>query len=143
MAVGNVAPTSSIVAISDPRIEGTAITVVGSATDAGGSEDTLTYAWSVFKDGAATAYAGSSGVNQTSFTFTPDDDGSYQVVLTVSDEDGGSTTATQSIAVDNVLPAPQIVSIGTPRVEGTAIAVTGSATDPGGANDALTYSWQV
>ena len=42
----------------------------------------------VFKDGVA--FASGSGVDPTSFSFTPDDDGSYRIVLTVSDEDGGS-----------------------------------------------------
>ena len=72
-----------------------------------------------------------------------DDNGSYQIVLTVSDEDGGSTTVDQTISVANVAPSPSIVSIGAPRVEGTPIAVTGTATDPAGANDTLTYAWTV
>ena len=63
--------------------------------------------------------------------------------MTVSDEDGGSTTVAQAISVADVAPSPTIVSIGTPRVEGTAITVTGSASDPAGARDTLSYVWAV
>jgi len=85
-------------------VEGTMITVTGSATDPAGANDTLTYSYEVFKDGSTTAFASGSGVDQTSFSFTPDDNGSYEIVLTVSDEDGGSATTSQTISVANVAP---------------------------------------
>ncbi len=137
----NVAPSPAIVSISEPRVEGTAIAVTATATDPAGANDTLTYTWTVLKDHEA--YDSASGVDMTEYTFTPDDDATYTINLTVSDEDGGSTTVGSTIDVANVLPAPQIVSISEPQVERTAITVTGSATDPAGANDTLTYSWQV
>jgi large repetitive protein len=99
--VKNVAPTPSIGSISNPRQEGTAITVDGSATDPAGTNDTLTYAWEVFIDGSTTAYTTGTG---TSFTIHPFDNGSFRIVLTVSDEDGGSATAESTIAVANVAP---------------------------------------
>ncbi|MCP4378831.1 MAG: PKD domain-containing protein, partial [bacterium] len=138
VTVANVAPTPSIVSISDPKVEGTTITVTGSATDPAGANDTLSYAWTVNKD----SLAFDSGTG-TSFSFTPDDNASYQIVLTVSDEDGGSTTVDNTIDVANVAPTPSIVSISDPKVEGTAITVTGSATDPAGANDTLSYAWTI
>jgi Ca2+-binding RTX toxin-like protein/PKD repeat protein len=139
ISVANVAPSPTIVSVSDPKVEGTQITVSGAATDPAGANDTLTYAWTVNKGGVL--FASQSGVDLTNFSFTPDDNGSYQIVLTVSDEDGGSTTVDQTISVDNVAPSPTIVSISEPKVEGTQITVTGVATDPAGANDTLTYAW--
>jgi EAL domain-containing protein (putative c-di-GMP-specific phosphodiesterase class I) len=43
-------------------------------------------------------------------------------VLTVSDEDGGSSATEQTISVSNVAPSPSIVSISSVRQEGTSIA---------------------
>ena len=140
IGVANVAPSPSIVSIGTPREEGTAIAVTGTATDPAGANDTLNYAWSVYQDGGTTAFASGTGA---SWSFTPTDNGSYEIRLTASDEDGGSSTVSQTIGVANVAPSPSIVSIGTPREEGTAIAVTGTATDPAGANDTLNYAWSV
>ena len=55
--------------------------------------------------------------------FTPDENGSYEIGLTVSDKDGASVEVSQTISVANVAPSPTIVSISEPRVESTAITV--------------------
>ena len=140
VAVSNVAPTPSIVSIGAVRVEGTSISVSGAATDPAGANDTLSYSWQVFANGSVSPFATGSGTN---FAFTPDDDGSFRIVLSVSDEDGGSATAEQTVAVSNAAPAPSITSIGAVRTEGTSIAVSGTATDPAGSNDTLSYAWQV
>ncbi len=140
--VSNVAPSPTIISISEPQEEGTAITVTATATDPAGVNDTLTYTWSVLKGDVA--YASASGVDMTEYTFTPDDNGSYAVSLTVSDEDGGSATVESTVEVSNVAPRSlSIVSISEPQEEGTAITVTATATDPAGVNDTLTYTWSV
>jgi len=138
ITVTNAAPTPSIDSISATRQEGTAITAVGSATDPAGNNDTLTYAWSVFK-GASLFVTGSG----SSITFTPDDDGSYRIELTVSDEDGGSTTVSQTIVVVNVSPASTIDSISPVRQEGMPITVTGSGLDAPGVTDTVTLTLNV
>jgi ELWxxDGT repeat protein len=143
VTVANVAPTPSIDVISATRLEGTQIDVTASATDPAGASDTLTYSYAVFKDGSTTPFATGGGVELTSFSFTPDDNGSYEIVLTVSDEDGGSAQASQMISVANVAPTPVIDQISATRLEGTQIDVTASATDPAGASDTLTYSYEV
>ena len=131
ITVDNVAPTPVIDWISATRLEGTQIDVTASATDPAGTNDVLTYVYEVFKDGSDTAFAAGSGVDQTAFSFTPDDDGSYQVKLTVSDGDGGSTAVSQTITVDNV--APTISLSGAASVtEGSLYTLTlGAVTDPG------------
>src|SRR6266568_4181286 len=70
--------------------EGTAI-VLTNTNDA----TAPTYAWSVVKDGGSTPFATGAG---STFTFTPNDNGSYVVTLTVNDTDatGATTTASAS-----------------------------------------------
>ena len=128
--VNNVAPTPIITSISSPLQEGASISVTGTASDPAGGNDTLTYAWQVFKDGASTAFASASGVDQTGFSFTPDDNGSYQIVLTVSDEDGGSATVDQTISVANVAPGLQDIVITSPVNEGDLATFSGVIVDP-------------
>jgi PKD repeat protein len=136
IAVTNVAPTAAITGVPAGGTEGTAITL-GSTVSDPGTADSHTYSWSVTKGGSA--YASGSGAG---FSFTPDDNGTYLVTLTATDDDGGSDTETATIVAANVAPAASIASIGSVRREGSAIAVAGSATDPG-TLDTLTYSWQV
>ena|GEM_PF-3423790 len=137
--VVNADSVPSIDSISAVRVEGTSIAVAGSASDAAGVNDTLAYAWSVTKDGSPFA----TGSGSSSFGFTPNDDGSYTIRLTVSDEDGGSAFVEETITVANADPVPSIDSISAVRVEGTSIAVAGSAFDAAGVNDTLAYAWSV
>lgn len=138
----NANPIPSIDSVGDVRVEGTAITVTGTATDPAGSADTLTFKWEVYKDGAATPFA--TGGNSPSFAFTPNDNGSYRIVLTVADEDGGSATAERTITVTNVAPAVTITGPTTGR-QGAGLAFGSGVTDPGAADTAagFAYSWQV
>ena len=71
-------------------------------------------------------------------TFT--DNGNYNVVLTVTDKDGGVSSQTVAVRVDNV--APFIVNITKPATikEGQSVTFSGTANDPG-ILDTLTYSW--
>jgi len=127
--ITNVAPTPSIDSISAIRQEGTAINVVGNATDPAGANDTLTYVWTALKNGAA--YATASGVNLNNWAFTPNDNGSYDVRLTVSDEDGGSANAiSQTMNVTNVAPA-SVVLMPTPLDANRVTTLAGTFTDPG------------
>ena len=56
--------------------------------------DTFTYAWTLTKDGGPFASGSAS-----TFTFTPDAAGSYQVTLIVEDDDRGADTDIRSISV--------------------------------------------
>ena len=124
----NVDPTPLITGISQPRVEGTEIVVTGSATDPAGANDTLTYSWTVEKDGAA--FADGSDVNLTEFRFTPDDNADYHIVLTVNDEDGGSSTVEQTITVANVTPALILRPVLSIDENGMA-TLAGTISDPG------------
>jgi hypothetical protein len=140
VVVQNLAPVPSIVA-PDTAAEGESITVTGSATDPG-SVDTgagIALSWVIKKNGGL--YASGTGAT---VSFTPDDDGTYDVVLTATDKDGDLGHATRSIAVYNVAPTPSITApMSGP--EGEVVSVTGSATDPGAADVAagLSLSWSI
>jgi Ca2+-binding RTX toxin-like protein len=142
LTVNNVAPTASITGApaSGHRPEGTAIALGSSVTDPS-SVDTaagFTYAWSVTKNGAA--YASGSAA---SFTFTPDDNGTYVVTLTVTDKDGGvSPPATATILVDNVAPTAGL-SGPTDGVRGQARTFTLTATDPSSVDQAAGFTFAI
>ncbi len=142
VSVANVPPTPTINAPVTAGLEGTAITLAGSATDPSPADTAagLALAWSVTKNGNAFA-SGSGG----SFTFTPDDNGTYVVTLKATDKDGGVGTATDTIAVANVAPTPTVTAPVTAGLEGTAISLAGSATDPSPVDTAagLPLTWAV
>ncbi len=106
VTIGNEAPTPSIDSVSSPRIEGTRIDVSANATDPAGPNDTLTYTYNVFKDGGATPIASASGTDLTAFNFTPTDGGSFEIILTVSDEDGGAMSDSEAIEVEAINAPP-------------------------------------
>ena len=124
VVVQNVAPTPTLAGAPASSPEGTAISLTGSYANPG-SADTVTLAWSVTKSG--NAYAAGTGA---SFSFTPDDNGSYVVTLTATDDDGGVGTDTKTIAVTNV--APTLTLAGAAAVnEGSAYTLNLSSSDPG------------
>ena len=116
--------------------EGSALTFTGNATDPG--NDTLTFEWDFDYDGS-TFTVDVSGQNLTGPTKTYADDGTKTVGLRVRDDDGGvSSISTATTTIQNVPPTASIGSSFT-GTEGTAVAFSGNATDPG--NDTLTYEW--
>jgi hypothetical protein len=133
----NVDPTATIDGAPASSPEGTEIGLTSSVSDPG-TADTHTYAWSVTKDGNQYGSGGTS----TTFSFTPDDNGSYVVKLVVTDDDGGSGTDAETIAVTNVDPTATINGAPASSPEGTSIGLTSSLTDPGTA-DTHTYAWSV
>jgi len=93
ITVRNVAPTVSIGGAPASSPQDVPIGLWAEVTDPAAA-DTFTYAWTVIKDGSPLA----SGTAST-FTFTPDAAGSYEVTLTVEDDDGGVRSDTRSIRV--------------------------------------------
>src|SRR5262249_5870281 len=75
------------------------------------------------------------------FTFIPTDNGTYQVTLTVTDDDGGFTKIQKTITVSNVAPAPSLTAPSGVK-EGGTVVLTPTVTDPGSA-DTFTYLWHV
>lgn len=137
VSVTNVAPTVSIGGAPSSSPEGTSIAMTSTVTDPG-TADTFTYVWKVTKNGVSYA-AGSS----STFGFTPDDNGTYAVMLTVTDDDGGLSTATRSITVTNVAPVITSVSGTTAPVPlGSSASVRVGYTDAGTADThTATFTW--
>jgi hypothetical protein len=133
----NVAPTATINGAPATSPEGVAISLTSTVTDPG-TADAFTYNWVAKKDGSN--YASSTNAN---FIFTPDDNGSYEVSLSVSDDDGGVGTASQTIAVTNVAPALSNVTVSPATVnEGASVTLSGSISDAGSADAfVLTIDW--
>ena len=89
LTVRNVAPTITTFTVPATGAEGSSVQLSALATDPGGVNDPLTYTWSVYSpDGTLTKL---TGLNPK---FTPQDNGSYGVDLTVTDSGGASTSAT-------------------------------------------------
>lgn len=139
VTVGNVAPslgtvttTASPVAVNGP------VTASVPFNDAGTSDThTATISWG---DGTTTALVVESGGSGTaSGTHTYPTAGSYQISITVTDDDGDSSTAlAAALLVVNSAPT---VSAGGPYsvVEGASLNLAGTASDP--ENDPLTIGW--
>src|SRR5262249_33179952 len=107
-AMITIANAPPVVAINDAPStspEATPINLTSSVIDPSGTDSAagFAYAWSVSKDGNLL----SSGMG-ASFSFTPDDNGTYVVSLTVTDKDGGVSTASNTILVTNLPPTPTI-----------------------------------
>ena len=134
--VTNVAPTAALSGAPSSSPEGTPVTATGSATDPAPA-DTLAYAWAVTKNGAA--YASGTG---TDIAFTPDDNGTYVISFTATDDDGGVNTASSTVDVTNVAPA---VSVTAPSssAEGSVVNASASATDPGTVDGTPAFAWSV
>jgi len=101
----------------------------------------FTYLWSVSASNNQVVAAG----NANTYSFTPNDNGTYVVTLNVTDNTGFSNTDSKTITVTNANPSAAIaitLPAAPPYNEGTAITVTGTATDPGSV-DTFTYAWNV
>jgi hypothetical protein len=137
VVINNASPSASF-SISEPWEEGTPIAVTSVVSDPAGTSDTVTVGWKVFKNNSFIK----NGGNAPSFTFTPDDQGSFRIELTADDEDGGQTFVSQTIDVKNA--APTITQFSTPSnaTLGSKVELSALASDPG-VSDVLTYSWSI
>lgn len=140
LTVNNVAPTPTQQPVSGQLFEAQTVSVNGSATDPAGANDTVTLAWAVFKNNETSAFA--TGGNTPTFDFTPDDNGTYRVVLTASDEDGGSKSVEQSVEVSNVDPSLSTHGVVT-HINEFGVAVIGGTLSDVGVLDSqsLSVNW--
>ena len=129
VTVSNVAP--SITELDGPIAinEGETATFSAAATDPG--DDSLTYVWN-FGDGSET-------VTGTSVEHLFADNGTYTVTLTVTDDDGASTSQTLDVIVSNVAPTVDAGSNITTE-EGAGVTFSGGFFDAG-TLDTQTVEW--
>jgi len=102
--ITNVAPVAAIDGAPTDVEPGVQIDLTGLVTDVG-TQDTHTLTWEVLRNGEFFA-SGDGAV----FSFTPTEVGSYQVTLTVVDDDLGEDTDTVTIEVTGEPPAAPAVS---------------------------------
>lgn len=122
--IHNVAPTIGTTTVPTTLSEGQFATFSAAASDPAGSGDPLQFVWD-FGDG-------SSPVTGTTVSKAFADNGSYQVTLTVRDDDLAAASKTFTVVVTNV--APTVTPIAKQTVsEGTLLSLTdiGTFTDPG------------
>lgn len=134
LTVVNVAPVATITPPPDAATEGGEVVLSSSVTDPG-ALDVISYVWSVAFDGESFASGTDPGLS-----FTPLDDGDYSVSLTVDDGDGGANTQTLSLTVANVAPVATISPPPDAATEGSEVALTATASDPGSL-DVMSYLW--
>ena len=134
-------PTATIAGMPTASAAGTPITLTGSATGSTSSTPGFSYAWSVTKDGRP--FATGSG---PSFTFTPDDMGTFAASLVATDKNGVSAApASATDATTDAPPTATISGMPSSSAAGTPITLTASATDPASAVAAagFSYAWSV
>ena len=103
------------------------------------AEDVLSYEWRV------NGLLQPNGEDPAQFVFTPPDNGSFVIGLTVRDDDGGIATASKTLSVQNVAPTATIASDpATTAADGSVVGLAAVVTDPGTADttpNTFTYSW--
>ncbi len=147
VTVNNVAPTIGTIGLSAPSIdEGDSVTVSGTFTDPG-VPDTFTGS-SLWSDGASTAVTVGAGTFSTTRTFVDDDptgtpSDTFDVDVTITDDDTGSDTATSpTLTVNNVDPVITLLTV-TPMIdEDGTVTLEGAFTDAGVADThTVTVDW--
>ena len=124
--VQNIAPTVDLNGPTSGGLNDT-ITITSTASDPAGTNDPLTYVWSVTRDGVAVDQQ-SGG---TTYLLTATTAGQYIVELTVSDDDGGSTIDSHIVVItgsDNQAPTLDIAAPSS-AVRGQAVELVLNATD--------------
>lgn len=101
----NVAPTATITGVPSKSFAGTPINLGSTVNDVSEIDvkSGFKYLWSVTKNGNPYSQSSTSpapGIN--SYSFTPDEGGSYIVTLSVTDKDGGTVGVSTTITVNSV-----------------------------------------
>jgi hypothetical protein len=126
VTINNLAPSSVTIIGPSSSPEGLLVHLTPTVVDPG-SADTFTFEWNVTKDGNPFATS-----TDEDFDFTPDDNGTYEVTLTVTDDDDASTPA-EPLVITVTDVDPSIVLTGSATMNEGAVytLALGAITDPG------------
>ncbi|MGB2820495.1 MAG: PKD domain-containing protein, partial [Phycisphaerae bacterium] len=135
ITVGNVGPQNVSAGQDQMVSEGDPVNLTASFDDPGGDDGPFTFLWEVTSDNGQAVPDG----HDSTFSFIPNDEGTYTVDLTVTDKDGGFGTDTVIITSENV--APTITEMVGDQLleEGETGNYAAAAYDPG--DDDLTFYW--
>jgi Ca2+-binding RTX toxin-like protein len=129
--------SATIVAPAGPFPEGSAINLTSTVVGQVGT--TPSFAWTVLKNGASFA---SGTTTDGTFSFTPDDNASYVVSMSVTD-DANTTPATDvTLTADNVAPTAG-VSGPTTGTFGQSLTFTLTATDASSVDTTTGFTYTV
>jgi endonuclease G len=121
-------PTASI-SVPSSTAEGSGVTATVSVSDVDANES-FTYAWTVTRNGSPYASGTSSSIS-----FTPDDNGAYDVSVTVFDLANAHGSDLETVTATNVAPAITSVSGPTgPLQLGASATISVTYGDPGTAD---------
>ena len=135
-----VRPTAFLTADEDDVTEGDAVTLAARAEDLDAAAgEVVNYHYEVFREGEAAPFLVESGDGLTAFTFTPGDEGVYEVVLTVTDANGQSDTDSVVVTAANADPTIALTGVSGPVTEGDRVTLAGTVADAG-ADDPLTVT---
>ncbi len=138
LTVANVAPVVTITAPADQVVvpTGTVVAVTAPFTDVG-ANDSHTCTVNFFDGGPVVTGTVGGGTCSASDALTVP--GVHDVLVTVTDDDGGAGTDVVRVIVN----APPVVDAGGPYSgqEGASIAIAGTVTDPDGPT--VTHAWTV
>jgi len=130
--------------------EGLSTTLDASASsDPDLPEDLLTYQWDLDRDGiygetGPDAGHGDEVGTAPAFDATGlDGPSAVAIGLRVIDSFGEVSESSSTVQILNVAPTPSLDSVSELLVEGTAIEVRASATDPAGVGDTISFAWTV
>jgi MYXO-CTERM domain-containing protein len=131
--IRNVAPIISAVQTDSPIDEGEDLTVDIIVLEPGADALVFDFDWN--GDGQDDELAvGSNRVTHRYF-----EDGTYDVRVRVTDDDGGQNESTFRVVVQNVAPRVFDVVTNAPQLEGSLVSIQIVAQDPG--LDPVTFSW--
>jgi len=160
VTVGDVGPTIIDEAFAVPATgrEGTPVFLQAEAFGTQSGSDSLTFDWTIERPDSSTfplagivtpfVPAVDSGLTadlafRGAASFTPSDNGTYVVTVTVTDDEGTSTSRMASVVVANVAPTIQTFSVPATGIEAQPIMLSATGVDPAGSADPLNFNWTV
>jgi PKD repeat protein len=122
-------PTAAFSWSPEPQDEGAVVEFTDESTSY--PDDIVAWSWD---------FGGLDTSTEQDPGFTFMDDGTYEVCLTVTDDDGSTDTVCHNVTVDNVAPDVTASNDG-PIDEGSSATIEVTASDPAGVNDPLSYEF--